>query len=149
MKAGLNAKAAGARLVGRTPVRYVLAGAVNTAVGLSVSLSAMRVFACSWAAATAFGFAAGWISGFFLSRRFIFASRLPRRVLVPRYAAVVLAACGLAGLAGSAAAEPAGRLIACLAPMPVADRDTMAVWLFNGFYAVFNYAGQRWLVFRR
>lgn len=147
MNGGPAGKTPAVRPAGRTAVRYVLAGGVNTAIGLAVSTAALHA-GWPWPCATALGFAAGWVTGFFLSRHFTFKSRLPHRTVLPRYAFAVLAAYGLAGLAGSETAGLAERLLASAAPMLAAERETLAVWLCNGYYAVFNYAGQRWLVFR-
>jgi putative flippase GtrA len=144
-----NAGQGQAALIHSPPVRFVLAGIINTAVGLLVSFLALHACGLSYWPATACGFAAGWIVGFGLSRRFVFRSRLPCRTALPRYALAVLTAYGL-----SAALARETSVLFAQAVLPAAATaepltDDFAVLLCNGLYAVLNYAGQRWFVFRQ
>jgi putative flippase GtrA len=138
-----------AALLHSPPVRFVLAGIVNTAVGLLVSFLALHAFGLSYWPATALGFAAGWIVGFGLSRRYVFRSRLPCRTALPRYALAVLAAYVLS----AALARETSALFTQAAPPAAASAspltDDFAVLFCNGYYAILNYAGQRWFVFRQ
>lgn len=134
-----------------TIVRFLLAGAVNTCVGLTVSLIALHRISLPYWPATACGFAAGWSIGFVLSRQFAFRHDGPVRRALPRYAAVVVTAYLVAGWLGAAAS----RLLSPAVPgallpggLPALPREDLAVWLCNGFYTALNYAGQRYVVFR-
>lgn len=146
-----------ARLLRHSLVRYLLSGVVNTMVGLSVSLFALHGFGFAYWPATLCGFLAGWTVGFVLSRHYTFrnrhSDRLPLRMTLPKYAGTVLAAYVLSAWLGAEAARWVGQWVGQLASFGewsfLRSRKDLAVLLCNGCYIVFNYAGQRWFVFRK
>lgn len=144
-----SARRGPAALLRSTPVRFILAGLLNTAAGLSVSYFALHACGLPYWPATFLGFAAGWAVGFGLSRRLVFQSRLPCRTALPRYALVVVSAYGLAAAPARQAAGLFAHAVPSVAEAAAPHGDDFAVLLCNALYAVLNYAGQRWFVFRR
>jgi putative flippase GtrA len=119
--------------------RYGAAGLVNTLVGYATIEVLYRMFGAPPALANAAGFAVGTVTGFVLSRGFVFRSDVPRRETAPRY---LLTAAGgfalnqavLALMLGLLGRQGMGHEIAQLCAM--------------GSYTVFVFATCRLWVFR-
>ena len=72
--------------------RFLTVGLFNTVLSLSVIMGLDRGLGANPQAANAAGYAVGIMSGFVLSRRFVFKSRASSRATAPKYMATVL--CG-------------------------------------------------------
>ena len=55
--------------------RYVIVGAMNTLITLSVIFLLMKIFACSYLISNAAGYLLGFINSFFMNKRWTFRSR--------------------------------------------------------------------------
>ena len=71
--------------------RFGAVGLLNTAISLSVITVLDRAFGAAPALANAAGYAVGLMSGFVLSRRFVFRSAAAPRATAPRYLLTVAA----------------------------------------------------------
>lgn len=73
-------------------MRYLVAGSVNSLLGLAVIMLCMKVFAMPPVAANATGFVVGFISSFFINRSYTFRKKVELLPGLALFLAVVLGA---------------------------------------------------------
>jgi putative flippase GtrA len=115
--------------------RFVIAGLVNTAIGLAGIYGLMFFFGVSPVVANAAGYSLGLIVGFALNRSWTFRSGRAMSGEIPRYL-VVVGVCYLANLAATVLAMSIAHLNAYLSQL-----------LGLGVYTSLMYCGCRWFVF--
>jgi len=125
---------------GRTFLRFLVVGALNTIVGYGMTFAALAVGA-PYLAATALGTACGLVVSFAMNRRFTFRDRGRPWPAALRFAAVSLA-CYLAAFPATRAAL-AGWTVVPLTP------DQTAAVAGSAIYTVLHYAALRGIVFNR
>ncbi|MFC0187755.1 GtrA family protein [Fictibacillus aquaticus] len=122
----------------RSFFRFLAAGTVNTAAGVSIMFVLYHLADFSYYAATFSGNTAGLFISYYLNRCFTFRSNAPVFSSIVRFFITGV----LCYFAAYSIAEKAAELLF------FARTETMAMLMGACLYTLLNYAGQKWFVFK-
>ncbi|KXG09042.1 hypothetical protein AT864_02726 [Anoxybacillus sp. P3H1B] len=124
--------------------RFLLVGLINTAVGLSVMYTLLHLAHVSYWGATLIGNTIGAIVSYCLNRLFTFRSHAPISSSAFRFALVIMVSYFFAYRLGK---QLAHWTMGTVSLLPAQYTDDMAILFGTALYTIFNYLGQKRLVF--
>lgn len=132
-------------LFGRQFARFLAVGCLNTLIGLGVVYALLHLAGFSYWGATFTGNAVGAVVSYGLNRNFTFGSRaaVPRTFAI--FVLVILVCYWLSFYAGLRIADFVTAIVPNASQALVKD---VAVVISTGIYAIVNYFGQKYFVFR-
>lgn len=123
--------------------KFILVGIVNTLVGTTVMFTAYNVFRLSYWISSASNYVVGSIVSYFLNKYFTFQDRQKSGKQIAIFVINITVCYGLAyGLA-----KPVVTWL--LQNQSQSIKDNLSMLVGMGAFVVFNYIGQRLLVFRK
>lgn len=130
------------RLFDKTMWKYLLVGVINTLVGMGVMFALYNLLGANYWLSSAANYVVGSILSYILNKRFTFRSRETGWKPFARFAVEII----VCYLLAYGIAKPL--VLRILSGTSVRTQENLAMLAGSGLFAVFNYFGQRFFVFR-
>lgn len=140
----LNRREKRQSILSRQFITFLLVGAFNTAIGLSMMLFLKNGLNWPYGLSTFTGNTLGAVASFFLNRTLTFSSSIPFSKGSLRFGLVILASYLLSYSSSAAIMNYFDELAILEEALPW---ETLAIIVGSGLYTVVNYFGQKYLVF--
>lgn len=140
--AGKDGDAILRRLFDKTMWKYLLVGAANSLIGMGVMFALYNLLGASYWLSSAANYVVGSICSYLLNKRFTFRNRETGWKPLARFTAEIL----VCYLLAYGIAKPL--VLRILSGTSVTTQENLAMLAGAGLFAVFNYFGQRFFVFR-